>query len=615
MKKQISRLSDCKATAWRGALLCACFFAMAHTLDAAVKVEASVSSQRAFVGQPVELKISVQGSQSAQVPSNFEVPGLLVQYRGQSTQFQMQNFQVSTSVVYSFVIVPEQSGTFTIPALSIGIQGRNYKTNPVTLEVEPGQPRSMPPGMPQLRHTPGYSPPPASAPVPRDISEVVYAELILPEQTAFVGQMIPVEIRLYFDRRFRFEVNQHPVFSGEGFTVEKLAEPVERQQNIDGVNFAVFTFHSAITPVKSGTLEIEPATLRCGIVVPRSRGSLFDDMFGDLFGGGMSPFGEVQEVNLTSNGATLEVKPVPRDGRPSNFTGAIGQFNLEANAAPLKASEGEPIMMTLTLVGQGNFNAVTQPELTEAEGWRVYPATDQFTPGDTVGFSGTKKFDIAMVARESKTRTPGASFSYFDPMEERFVTLQTEPLAVEVAGRAPAPAPVVDSAAAAATPNQSPAAEESPVAESEVTPLRPADRFAGSSFQPVLWRSEFLVANAAAGVAWLALLAFVALSLWKGSEAGERMRLAMEEKKWLRQLNRPGLSQKEFFELACELMTRRTGSESAEGLKDPDHIRMARLLVQRRDELKFGRVREQPQAVFDRERASALEFLHHLVSA
>ncbi|MEI8312032.1 MAG: BatD family protein, partial [Verrucomicrobiota bacterium] len=131
-------------------------------------------------------------------------------------------------------------------------------------------------------------------------------------------------------------------------------------------------------------------------------------------------FADNREVTLKTKPVQIEVQPLPKDGRPEDFSGAVGKFSMEATVSPKKVSAGEPVNLKVAVSGQGNFEGMGAPALTGDEGWRSYPPSDKFQSTDSIGFTGEKTFEFALIARQDQTRTPGARFSYFDPSTGKY---------------------------------------------------------------------------------------------------------------------------------------------------------------------------------------------------
>ena len=312
---------------------------------------------------------------------------------------------------------------------------------------------------------------------------------------------MPVELRFYFDASYPVRLPDRPSFSGDGFTVMRFSKPIEKQQEIDGRIYNVVIFQTAFSAAKSGTLEIPPASMESQIQLPGRGPSGMDDFFGGFFGNMMSS-GDIRQTTVPTQSAKLDVKPLPKEGRPDDFSGAIGQFSLEASAAPKQAAAGDPISLNVTVSGRGNFDAMGSPVLLEADGWRTYPPGAKFeaSPSDPIGFNGEKRFEYMLVAREDQSKTPVAQLSFFDPSLEKYVTIKSA--AIEVAAKGTADQSAVAAATPAPQPQPTPAAVSAPVQKESAL----ASNFSPASFTSFAHDRGFLVVNGALAVAWSAAL-------------------------------------------------------------------------------------------------------------
>lgn len=483
----------------------------------AQEATAGLGSPTTSVGQPVEIVVTVRDARSADVPERVDLPGLPIQLFGRQTRFEMNNFKITSSLTFTYAATPERAGEFDIPPFEVRVEGRTLKTNPLRLMVSEGafQPPPPPPpqslpGMPQPQQP---QPPPGQPPgggIP------YFGELVLSKNKAYTGEAVPAELRYYFNSTIGGEVGDRPAFSGEGFTVQKFANIPKREQIVNGENYVVFSFQTAITPAKSGTLEIPAARLEARLQLPGSAPAGFEDFFRNF--GGMPPgmFTNSREVAIETRPATLEVVPLPKEGKPDDFTGAIGKFQMEASVSPKKAGPGDPVTLRVTISGQGNFEAMGAPALTEDDGWRSYPPTEKFEPSDPVNFGGSKTYEFTLVAREDRNKTPGVRFSFLDPATGKYELLSQPPFDVVArAGQAPQEAPQgTDATAKAASPTPAPAAP----AKAE-----PSAKAAGAeSWVPLLLSPSFLLANAIVAVLWVCGFAAVLLRRSAHSPAGLR---------------------------------------------------------------------------------------------
>ena len=140
-------------------------------------------------------------------------------------------------------------------------------------------------------------------------------------------------------------------------------------------------------------------------------------------------------MEIKSEPVALEVRPLPKNAPPS-FSGAIGNFTMATDANPKTVSVGDPITVTTTISGRGNFDRVNAPLLEDERGWHKYPPSSKFKQDDEVGLSGTKSFEMVLSPNEKKQGLPLLAFSYFDPVKEQYVTLHSEPIPINVQGGA-----------------------------------------------------------------------------------------------------------------------------------------------------------------------------------
>src|SRR6266581_3430435 len=392
-------------------------FCAANAFADSPSVTAVLSNSEAAVGAMVQLQIRVTGSRGADAPEKIAVDGLEIYRTGTSQHFEMNNFNVTSSVVYDYTIRPLQAGTFIIPPQTIRVGGNSLRTPQLRLNVTDSLGRSS-------RSSRDVQ--------PANANKLVFAELIVPKKTAFVGEMVPVEIRLGFDPRARPKLIDGPEIAGQGFTAQKLQQSGENLETINGRSYDVVTFKTAVAAARAGKFEIGPVKAKAQVSLPRrpstsrsrsqSPFDLFnlDDPFSDPFFA--DPFGqsERRELDVESEPATFEVKPLPSNAPPT-FSGAVGNFTMTTDAKPKNVQAGDPITVTSTISGRGNFDRVNAPAFEDEHGWHKYPPSAKFKQDDDVGISGAKSFETVISSNEKKQFLPPFVFSYFDPLKEKYV--------------------------------------------------------------------------------------------------------------------------------------------------------------------------------------------------
>jgi hypothetical protein len=461
----------------------------------APSVTAVLTSSETEVDRPVQLQIKVTGDANAIPPNDIAVDGLDIRYTGQSQLVEGRNFRFTYSFVYNYTILPLKAGTFTIPAQAVPTSSGTLRTPPLTLNVAPNDDGTT------------SSPPRGGGAGGNAIDEkkVVFAELIIPKTTVYVGETIPAQIRIGINTRVPHRFVDLPTLSGQGFTSQRTPNPQSKLESVNGRSYEVVTLQTAITPVRSGKLEISAKDAKAIVQVPRRGGSrprspfdLFgmndpfnDPFFNDPFAG----MGEQREIKFSSATTTIEVKPLPPHA-PASFAGAVGNFSLTTDVKPKNAQVGDPLTVTATISGRGNFDRVNAPALEDDRGWHTYPPGSSFKADDEIGISGSKSFEMVLTPDEPKKAVPPLVFSFFDPLKEQYVTLKGDKLPVVVeGGTAPSAAQAIASAGSPA-----PRASARPTAAPEGQDIlyqltdhgRWGQTFAPVFQQPIFWATQAL---------------------------------------------------------------------------------------------------------------------------
>ena len=438
---------------------------------------ATLSEDSTVAGQPVELQIKVNGTRDASRPV-IAVDGLDITFEGASTQVQMNNFVVTTSVVYTYSVKANRAGTYVIPGQVIEAGGAKVASNAVTLTVTGSATAN------------GGS---AGANGGSTDARLAFAELVLPKTSAFVGEMLPVELRVYVDSRVRWQFGEPPTIDGPGFSMQKLTQPTQSETRKNGRAYDMVVFKTAICAVKSGTLPLGPATLTCQAQIPQKRPSIphfANDPFADsFFNNPFAAFSAPQEITIKADAKEVEAKALPTPA-PASFSGGVGSFALSVDASPLKAGIGDPITLVAAVSGWGNLDGVGAPRVAEEDGFKLYPPSSKIKTDDDVGIRGTKTFQVQIVPLRNKKALPGVEFSYFNPLTEKYVTLTGKRIPIHIEGGAPIPdATPVPLQAQASTP----AAEPQP--QKGILYIRTDFAGSGASFQPLYERKEFWLAQ------------------------------------------------------------------------------------------------------------------------
>jgi tetratricopeptide (TPR) repeat protein len=416
---------------WAGTLLVV--LATVSVARADVTVRATFDRAQVGVGEEADLGVEVTGVQNSDVPELGNTADATVRYLGPSSRVSFVNGAMSASVTHHFAVRAGKAGKVTLGPIAVNVNGKRYDAGTVTLDVVAGRPGSA-----------GAAGNPAG--------DQLRLELSAPRTTVYVHERLPIRLKLLVGQ-VRVSDVQYPTIGGDGFALDKLGEPDQRQENIGGAVFQVLDFSTVLTPLRSGTMTVGPAQQDLTLLV-RGRGAArgFDRFFNDPFFGG-----EQRKLELASDPLTLTVLPLPENGKPADFSGAVGGFDFDVKAAPLEVAAGDPVTLTLTMRGTGSLENVTPPTLTATDAWRVYPPQQTSTGSKPAADANVQERVFEQVVIPEKPGTiqlPALRFSFFDPAIGAYKTITHPPIPLKVTPRAAGSAPshVVGAAPAAPAP-------------------------------------------------------------------------------------------------------------------------------------------------------------------
>lgn len=331
-----------------------------------------------------------------------------------SQQTRIFNGAAEYSVTQSLIIdaIAPRVGSYRIPEFDFTYKGQVLRAPATTLEVVER---------------------PSDAPPPRD--ELVFLKADLPDEL-FVGQSIEFELHLFVSERVQLTGLNNFQRNTDGFIVSDLPErPEESTQTINGERYRRLSWSLSITPIQSGPQSLG-FQFALSARLPESGGRRSRDPFGmSPFGRSLfdDVFGRTEQLNVFTDALTLNVLPLPERDRPAGFTGAIGNFALEVGVDTAEVRQGEPVMLSVQLNGQGNFSRINGPTYPADPAWRIYDPESRFEPSDALGLRGSKRFDYLLIPQQSgRLLIPETRFSYFDPVKKTYITLTAPPIPVDV---------------------------------------------------------------------------------------------------------------------------------------------------------------------------------------
>lgn len=420
-----------------------------------ISVTAEVNRTRVTVDETLILTVSVSGSELGDVPKpvlpdtqSFIVIGST---SSSSSSFNLVNGKLSSSrsVRFIYQLKPRRAGTFVIDATEVTLDGVVHETTPITIEVTPGASGPGPQGATRAAQSVGSTSTAASpsqdATRTPDLEDTVYIRTTLDKKRVYLGEQVTVTYTLY-TRLGLTNARYDVVPSYTGFWMEELfsAHHLDfKEEIIGGRRFAVATLRIiALFPTVTGELNLDPLSMICDVQAERSRRSLFDSFLSDPFD---TFFSNTRQIRVVSGGQTVQVLPLPGEGRPADFRNAVGDFSLKAMVDHASTEVNQPVTLTIELTGEGNLKTVEDPVLPPLGGFKEYQSGNraEFASGG-LRVSGTKTWDHVLIPTVPGDHTIASlAFPFFDPDTDSYRVSTTDPVTITVLPASGAQAAVV----------------------------------------------------------------------------------------------------------------------------------------------------------------------------
>jgi hypothetical protein len=414
---------------WLASLIVVLVLAPVRGRADAPLVYVTIEPSKITMGESAQLTITDLGA--VEQPINLPVvPGLKFEVIGHGPRMEFINGGIISSYATVVRVTPQIAGFFKIPPVT-------PKSQPVILEVVAYRaPAAAPP--PTVSAAPGRPPPAVKVAPPTGVHITpdgsAFLRLGMPKTAVYVGESVPVEVELGVRGGYVTSLNGLPTLAGGDFTLNNLSRQPDREETMIGNSpFILLKWHSIIAAIKPGAFPLSaeaPITVR--IRTESHTDSQLDDLLGDPFLHRIYGKTVPKDITVTSPPTELTVRALPAEGRPANFSGAVGTFKIESDISSTTAAAGDPLTLRMRVIGSGNFDRVDSPMLEHVDEWKTYPPKSSIKAGDA-GHPGEKIFEQPVIAAKIGVQTlPGLSFSYFDTTTRRYETVHTSPINVTI---------------------------------------------------------------------------------------------------------------------------------------------------------------------------------------
>ncbi len=408
------------------------------------RISAKLEAEKIYDGETLRYQVTIHNLEKPPSPelapsADFDVV-LLGEKSLNSRMVRIVNGQVRERVEYGrayiYRLTPRRAGVLRVPEASATVDGRTLRGPVLELTVVAPQDQDVVRMAITVDRTTVYPLQPFVAtltlrvkalPAPHEGRDPLGVQETRPSLTVPWADELPEGLALAGGERDWLE--RWETRDDAGFTVNArnssffgpgaYRPPPQRvrQPDRNGVETAYWEYSMpvAFVATRPGAYEFGPATLKgtfaTGVDPKRQR----------LAG---------EEIYVVARKVTVTVREVPRDGRPADFTGAVGRFQIEAALSPTRARVGDPMTLVLTLSGEGLLDAAAPPDLSAipdiAKSFRTYEGTAETKSGRRL-FTYTLRPTAAGVEA-----FPPVTVSVFDVEREAFVTLATREVPISV---------------------------------------------------------------------------------------------------------------------------------------------------------------------------------------
>ena len=376
---------------------------------AQVNFEATLSKKKLGLNERLRIDFVMNKNGDNFTPPNFE-NFQIIGGPNQSIKTSYLNGEQSFSKTFSYFLKPLKKGQLVIYQATITIDGQEYKSLPVEVNV--------------TNSVKG-----ANSNSDDEYFDDDNIELIafVSKSSPYINEPITIVYKLYYKSPINVSnANESEAPKYKDFFTQNIKIPQLKvnRETYKGQIYNVVDWRKVVLyPQRDGNLEISPLSLNLVLDFPTNK----RDFFGNII------YDQASKI-ITTGSKIITVRKLPDNGKPKNFSGAVGQFEFDIilNKNSLKASESFQAKVKVT--GQGNLKLFDLPNLMVPASMELYePERKENVKTNLSGMSGTIENIYTIVPKyQGKFPIQELEFSYFDPLEKTYKTLKSQKLNIDV---------------------------------------------------------------------------------------------------------------------------------------------------------------------------------------
>ncbi len=314
------------------------------------------------------------------------------------------------SMTYTYFLTPLQRGVYDIEQAQIEYEGNTYKTTPVTINVteavviprDPNDPKNI-------------------------VDEKLHLVAEVSKRNPYVNEPITIVYKLYFAQNVNptdVDVVDMPKYNDFwSYNVDipnrEVATSIYKGERYNLVEWRKVVLY----PQRAGKLEIKPLSLDVTVNVPTGKRDFFQRVI----------YTQVPKL-VSAGNLNINVKPLPSEGQPDNFSGAVGDFSIALSTTKKQLKANESLQAKVKISGRGNLRLFSLPKLQTPSGIEQYePESKENIRSNLSGMSGSVTQSYTLVPQyQGKYPIPAVEFSFFNPKAKRYETVKSAEQLVDV---------------------------------------------------------------------------------------------------------------------------------------------------------------------------------------
>lgn len=377
--------------------------------DDTVTFEMNLSKDVLGINERLRVDFTMNRDGDNFVPPDFEGFRVLMG-PSQSISSSWVNGVRSFSKTYSYTLAPTARGKFTIKQATIVIKGETYKSLPKEVEV-----------------TAAVERPDGEKTVDDVADESLHLVAEISKTGPYLNEAVTVVYKLYASPSIdvtNFRALDNPKYNNFWSQDIPVTKYDVQNTTFEGKSYrSVILKRVVLYPQKTGELEIEPLSLDVSLQVPTNKR--------DFFGGRI--FAQTNKT-VSAGNRTINVKPLPTEGKPADFSGAVGEFQFSVTTSKTHLNASESLQAKVAINGKGNLKLFEIPSLNLPSSLEVYdPEFNESVRTTLSGMEGNVSDSYTIVPTfKGKYPIPSISFSFFNPKTEKYQTLSSGEIMINV---------------------------------------------------------------------------------------------------------------------------------------------------------------------------------------